>query len=572
LAIAVAGLLLLPNIFWIAFANGKAFAFSRSYALFVGLLPALLSLTAIFSLFGTRLAIVVAAAIPFLIVAPIEMFYIAHYGEPTWYAVIATALESNSRETADYFGAWAFVLAAASVVFVATAVVAIVCIHRSGLQWRGRWRWTTFVLSIACSVILVSGNPARHLASSNPSASQSAGISFWSDNLEPNFPVGVVLRLTHLHRERALMRREIEKLADFRFGARQLDAPRQRRVYVLVIGESSRADRWQLYGYDKLTNPRLLGMDNLVVFRDMVTPWSSSRNAVPIIVSRKKALDSADYFSESSISKVFSEAGYETYWMSNQIAFGPLESPISAVAYDAQHVSFFNIADYSNPGNFDEDLLPPLQAAIRGSGRDLFIVLHTLGSHENYAYRYPEAFDVFKPSLKRVKNPNIDDVRLSNEISNSYDDSVLYTDYVLSKVIETLKNTDAITAMLYASDHGEDLIDAGCSLTAHGSGTVYNFRIPTLFWYSNQYAEQYPQNVVNARQHSTSRLSTEDIFESLVDMAQIDFAGHDRSWSVFSPSFQQHPRIVTPLYGQVQLDFDDADESKNCHMMIPRTN
>jgi glucan phosphoethanolaminetransferase (alkaline phosphatase superfamily) len=324
-----------------------------------------------------------------------------------------------------------------------------------------------------------------------------------------------------------------------------------------------------MYGYDRPTNPELTNAENLVRLQNVVSPWSASRMAVPIIVSRKKGTEPQMYFNERSITRAFGEAGFATYWISNQIAFGGYDSPISAVAYDADHVSFHNVADYSNPGNYDEVLIAPLRAAIDSGAQRLFIVLHTLGSHENYAYRYPDDYDKFKPSLKGMNLVNFNDVALADRILDSYDNSILYTDHVVAEVIRVLSRADAVSTMWFVSDHGEDLISASCNLTGHGSGTVYNFRVPSVFWYSEKYAGRFGQELDNLRQHSAMPISTENVFESLIDMAGLDFPGHDRSWSLFSESWRPHQRIVTPLYGQVQVDLDHSGESKNCHMVTP---
>ncbi len=197
-------------------------------------------------------------------------------------------------------------------------------------------------------------------------------------------------------------------------------------------------------------------------------------------------------------------------------------------------------------------------------------MLHTLGSHGIYAYRYPGEFDRFRPSLKDVQHVDIGDLGLAESIQNSYDNSILYTDHVIARAIEVLRATSAVATLWYVSDHGEDLINSTCKLTGHGSGTVYNFRIPSVFWYSPAYAERFREQLDQVLAHANVRLSTENIFESLIDMAQLDSPGHDRTWSLFSPSWQPHTRIVTPLFGRARVDIDQSGESKNCHMVIPQ--
>jgi glucan phosphoethanolaminetransferase (alkaline phosphatase superfamily) len=569
-------LLLLPNIAWVIFANGKSWEFGRPYAIITGLIPSILTLSLLFAILGRYLWISALVLLPFLPLVPVETAYIFHYGEPTWYAMIATALESNSREIVDFMGASLWPLAMASTLCLGLGVATTILLNRTRRSWRGRSRSLAVVGCVTTVVVFAAFHALADFARTRATASGvhlTSGVNeaslLGTSWIETSFPLGVLVRFQHWYREQQTLEDQIDVLRSFRFGARATREISQRQIYVLIIGEASRSDHWQLYGYNRPTTPELVTTPNLVQLSNIISPWSASRMAVPIIVSRKKSTDLQSYFNERSVTRAFSEAGFTTFWMSNQIAMGGYDSPISVVAYDADHVSFHNVADYSNPGKYDGVLIKPLQAAIDSGAQKLFVILHTLGSHENYALRYPDDFDKFRPSLKDVPNPDFDDPNLAERIQNSYDSSILYTDHFIAEVIKTLRNTGTISTVWYVSDHGEDLINSSCNLTGHGSGTVYNFRVPSVFWYSDAYAAEFRSKLDYFIERRAAPISTENIFESLVDMAALDFPGHDGNWSLFGASWRPHPRIVTPLYGQVQVDFDRAGESKNCHMVTP---
>jgi glucan phosphoethanolaminetransferase (alkaline phosphatase superfamily) len=152
-------------------------------------------------------------------------------------------------------------------------------------------------------------------------------------------------------------------------------------------------------------------------------------------------------------------------------------------------------------------------------------------------------------------------------VLNSYDDSILYTDHVIGEVIRTLASTKAISAMWYVSDHGEDFASPACKLAGHGNGTVNDLRIPSVLWYSDAYASAKEAELAQARVHSTMKLTTENVFESLIDMAGLDFPTHDRTRSVFSTQWHERPRIVTG-FAQSDIDFDDARISDKCRIML----
>ncbi len=580
LFVTVIVVVLFPNIIWAVAANGKLYDFSTPYALMSGLLPSTIAVLLLLAILGRYPWIGILCLLPFLPLVPIETAYIAHFGEPTWYAIIATVFESNSRETIDFLGSSLWPLLIACILSLGLGVLTIIYLKTTHFVWEGRSRsWVMAACISAALLILIfarmhpapTTSPESHPASDSSASQRTDEPTWpaWTKDVEASFPIGVPFRFMHYRVEWQAMQKEVLRLHSFKFNARETRSISERQIYVLVIGEAGRADRWHLYGYPRPTNPELENTANLIRLTDIVTPWSASRMSVPIITSRKRGTDPRGFFDERSITSAFAEAGFATYWISNQMAAGGYDSPISIVAYDAGNVSFHNVADYSIPGSYDEILVAPLKAAIDSGAKKLFIVLHTLGSHQNYAYRYPPEYDKFQPSLKGVSTIDVNKLALSERIQNSYDNSILYTDHVISTVIHTLQDTGAVATMWYVSDHGEDLINASCKLTGHGSGTVYNFRIPSVFWYSEKYAAEFASPLEYFREHSAQKISTENIFESMIDMAAIDFPGHDQSWSLFSPAWQPHQRIVASLYGQVQVDFDTATESQNCHMLVP---
>ncbi len=123
-----------------------------------------------------------------------------------------------------------------------------------------------------------------------PVAGESAAV-VGAAALESSFPIGVPMRIAHWYRERSAMLSEIDRLRSFRFNVHATANATERQIYVLIIGEASRADHWGLYGYSRDTTPQLSHEQDLVRFTDIITPWSASRMAVPIIVSRKKGTD-----------------------------------------------------------------------------------------------------------------------------------------------------------------------------------------------------------------------------------------------------------------------------------------
>jgi glucan phosphoethanolaminetransferase (alkaline phosphatase superfamily) len=551
-------LLMLPNLIWVAH-NARATVWITA------LLIPLALLLMWFALLGRWPWLACLLLAPFALLAPLETYYVAQYHHPTSAQIIATIVATNPLETREYFGNLIRLLALALLVGLAIALLAAWMSFRASLRWCGRVREWILVLTIGTT-----------LASGLVSAAATPGgirirahaillpFNTLASQLQPGYPFGVIPRVLEYRQEWQRLRVEASKFQSFRFQARRVGpSQQQRQVYVLVIGESSSRANWQLFGYDRPTNPELSKLQNVVPITHMVTSWPESITAIPTVITRRKP-DIAwnTPWHEASILRAMHEADYETYWISNQQAIGKFDSPVSMYAYEADHVEWLNHATWASPGSYDADLIQPLQDALKKSNRDLFVVLHMMGSHTTYDYRYPSSFARFNP----IKSNRDSRAPANVRIRNSYDNSILYTDYVLSKIINTLKASGAVTALWYESDHGELLPTASCNQQGHGFGTLREFQIPALFWYSDAYERDFPQRVATLRTNADKRTLSADTFESIIDMSGVTFPAHDESWSLFSPSWRYHTRWVHQIW---KANFDDAIFGKRCGIVMP---
>lgn len=525
-------------------------------------LPSLLLLF-VYALLGNALWLASFLLAPFAVLAPLEAFYVLRYGRPTSSEVLASLFATTPREAREYLGHALAPMAIAVAGAFLLIIAATWCARHTRIQWRNRPR--TFVLSVAavipCACISVLFASTQGGISERLSAVAALGSTI-SSSSEPTYPFGVVQRYIGYRNEWNEMRSSGTSRANFRFHSHRTGQIIKRQVYVLVIGESSRRDHWQLYGYNRETNPQLSKTSNLIALSDMITAWPESVTAVPLILTRKPINTISANFGEGSILRAMQEAGYETYWISNQLPVGAFDTPIATYAYEAQHVRWLNHASWSAPGAYDESLVTPLQDILKNSESDAFVVVHMMGSHSGYDFRYPAKFKQFKPT----ENDNDSAVLDRERVINSYDNTVRYTDYVLALMIGILRQSDATTALWYESDHGEMLPTASCSLRGHGIGTTPEYQVPAFFWFSDAYAGAFPKRVDALRSNLSARSMSADTFESLVDMAGVDFPGHERSRSLFGNSWQYRPRIVNGFW---KTNFDEATLGKTCPIVMP---
>ena len=317
--------------------------------------------------------------------------------------------------------------------------------------------------------------------------------------------------------------------AGFSYEAERTAEVPGREVYVYIIGEASRAMNWQLYGYGRETNPLLSQEEGLVVFRDVLTQSNTTHKSVPLILSSVATDEHDELYRRKGLPALFNEAGFDTWFISNQSRQGAM---IDHLAHDAKHLI------YIRSPRHDTQLLDEMRKAIeKSTSRKLFFILHCYGSHFSYHQRYPREFAYFQPD---------NDVAIAKQhrsmLVNAYDNSVRYTDYVLSKIIDylgSLENTSS--ALLYCADHGEDLIDDHRERFLHASPTTtaYQLYVASLAWFSESYRERFPEKVAAAEANATAPATTHALFHTMADMASIRGRFLTTKVSLVSPDFDR---------------------------------
>jgi glucan phosphoethanolaminetransferase (alkaline phosphatase superfamily) len=547
--------------------------------------------------------------LPAFLALPVELYLFAFYGQGISTHHLGIIAETSPAEAMEFLGSKVWLLIGVFVGVLAWFVTSWIAAWRTrDLDWADVSR--PVVLGVLAVVALVfayglkygvappplagaapaapavrlvkasdsvepaSEETAAPRPSSVPRAASLPPLAHWMklpfdlDAFAHSWPFGLAARGVDFYKERVYLADLNRRSASFRFHARLAEPNDEPQVIVMVIGESSRYDRWSLNGYDRETNPLLSKEDNLVVLRDVITSVSATRLSVPVIISRKPATQSLkDGFSEKSFLTAFKEAGYKTFWLSNQISFGKFDTPVSVFAKEADVVDFLNLGGFTDNSNYDEILFGPLKHAVADPAPKKLIVLHTLGSHWNYSHRYPKQFDKWLPSLYGIDKPVYTDIRIKDKLNNSYDSSILYTDWFLDHVIGTLKEADKPAAMLYVADHGQTLYDNACRLAFHGHNTQYEFHVPAFAWYSDAYAERFPDKVTQLRRHRKAKLATENMFHTLLDLGDVRYPDERLDWSFVNAAFKQHKRYVDS-YGWT--DYDNATIKGDCHEVIAK--
>lgn len=513
--------------------------------------------------------------LPAFLLWPAELYLVAHFNQGLSAHHLAILAETSPGEALEFMGPqrwWALAVLLAMLAWWGAGLAA--ARHADMLAWRGRTRWLVLA-PVSLVALLALYGYAFGVAGSTPAPAAAQGmpplpeVVRIAENVPvaPTRPFGLVAQVLDYRKERRQLTQLKASADSFRFHAHQQHADSSPETIVLVVGESSRFDRWRLNGYERDTNPLLARESNLVVLADVASPVAVTRLSVPVLSTRKgsqRSLDSG--FDERSFVSAYREAGFRTWWLSNQLKFGTHDTSISVIAEEADQVQHLNAGGYSDTSSFDDILLAPLQRALAHPAPKQLVVLHTLGSHWNYGRRYPAQFDRWQPSLSGIAQPDLTNASTHALASNSYDNSVLYTDWFLAQVIGQLKQSGRRAALVYVSDHGEVLRSEGCRKFLHGQGTRHEYHVPALVWYSDQYRARYPDKVAQLERHRGARIGTPDFFHSLLDLGDIRYPGERRDWSFLDAGFTPRPRPVSTAQGW--LDYDAAATEGACQRLV----
>ena len=381
------------------------------------------------------------------------------------------------------------------------------------------------------------------------------------------YPVNICYNLYLAFERNAASENYREASRDFKFDARSEHSATAPEVYVMVVGETARTHNFSLYGYPRNTNPLLSKTPGIKAFPNVTTQSNTTHKSVPMLLSAASAEDFERLFHEKGILAAFKEAGFHTVFISNQL---PNHSFIDFLGEQADEHYFLKTESSSKENHYDEDLLQKLDEILPKADasssahyryRKLFVVLHTYGSHFNYQERYPRSFAYFKPdSRSEAKSEN------RRDLLNAYDNTIRYTDYILHGIIERLQKWEGIqtktdgvygqpiSAMLYTSDHGENIFDDERSLFLHAApkASDYELHVPFIIWTSDGFSKQYPDILKALGENRSKQVqSSLSAFHTMLGIGGIQTHYRQDEYSVASDKY--HP--VKLLY------LDDHDEA-----------
>lgn len=449
--------------------------------------------------------------LPFYLAATVDLFLVLNFNSRLTAAYIFIGL-TNSQEASEFLPTYWQPISIVLVIFIFCYGAGLIGLYKREL-YKNKG---VFVVVVSA---LLAGYGAYFYKTVKLN---SFGISAVMDLLakDQSTPAGYLSQIAltanlYLGTEALIKRRR-----DSDVKITSMSKPSNIETIVFVIGESSRPQNWSLYGYNKDTTPNLGKQAGIFKFNQICTTAPYTSFAVPSMLSLEPISDWDSIVSTKSLVSIYRAAGYMTYWLSVQEvdSFGGI---IPQIAAEAQHRQYFE-------RSYDGALISEYEEILNKSSTEKkAIFIHLKGSHFEYSRRYPKDFDQFKPSTNSFKD----------KITAEYDNSILYTDWLLSSIIDRLKSSKKTSVLFYSSDHGENMMDDSRGLLGHGIGNQYDLPVSAFIWASDNVSSQQSLKLLKLKERESQKISISSLPHTLLNITGVFTSRYKRSEDLLSDDF-----------------------------------
>ncbi|MGA1513447.1 MAG: phosphoethanolamine transferase CptA [Methylophilaceae bacterium] len=336
---------------------------------------------------------------------------------------------------------------------------------------------------------------------------------------------------------------DIQLLADLK--QEQADLP---STHIVVIGESTSRLHMSLYGYERQTNPKLESIKKeLKIFNNVFASRPNTIESLEQVLTFANQEHPDLYKTKPSLMAILKQAGYKLYWISNQQTLTTRNTMLTSFAKQTDEQYFLNNARSQNSYSFDEKVFDPLERVLNNNDEKKIIFVHLIGTHMSYQYRYPKNFSQF--TTAEFLNPEIPKNHI--ERINHYDNAILYNDYVVYHLIQSLKAKQIKnSSLVYFSDHGEEVYDVGSHEFQgrnEAAPTLGMYAIPFFFWVGPDEAlnRHFKDRAILIRQHDNA-----DFIYTYLDFLGISFDGFLPHESLINQNHLEDQIMVGDPYGK----------------------
>ncbi len=463
--------------------------------------------------------------------------YFLVYGQEFSQSVIFIMFESNMQESSEYLAH-----------YFSWSIVGAILLYTLG----GAILWTRVrpvylprrLAPVVCLVLFTVsvGYPAARQFLKRPTLDRA--VAEFEENIEAAAPWQIVVGYHQYRQQLDAMskilasRKQIpplKNLTDIHAG--------QPSTLVLVIGESTNRQRMSLYGYPRPTTPNLDRLrGQLDVYDHVITPRPYTIEALEQILTFADEEHPDRYLTTPTLVDVMKQAGYKTYWITNQQTMTKRNTMLTTFSKQAdEQVYLNNNRDQNETSQYDGDVIDPFIKVLSDDAPRKLIVVHLLGTHMSYHFRYPQSYDFFKD--REGVPDNVTPSQLA--VYNSYDNAVRYNDFVVSTLIKRFSDTDPNGFLVYLADHGESVYDAVAPKVLgrnEAAPTTPMYTVPFMVWRSPQWKARMAEQDASIDTHRP--YSTSHFIHTWADLAGLRFDEFEPSKSLVNGGFKPAPLLI----------------------------
>lgn len=306
----------------------------------------------------------------------------------------------------------------------------------------------------------------------------------------------------------------------------------KKTVLIIILGETARAQNFSLYGYERETNP-LLKKQDIVTFKDVESCGTATATSVPCLFSHmtRETFDVNEARISENLLDLLQKGEYDIIWRENDDGCKSVCNRVQTEHTTPNKQSPYCFKDYC----YDEVLTENLEDILKNIKRNTVIILHAMGSHgPTYYNRYPEQFKVFQPTCDTADIQNCS----LESIINTYDNTILYTDFIISSSINILKKFPSYeSGLVYISDHGESLGENGIYLHGFPFKIAPNEqkKVPFIMWMSENMKKYDHIDYTCLKKSAASTSYSHDyFFHSILGLLEVNSKLYDKNYDIFN--------------------------------------
>jgi len=467
----------------------------------------------------------------------ISLGYWGIYGNEFSQSVVFIMFETNREEAKEYLSQYVSISLFLGIIFYTLV---------AWLLWR-RLRpvyLPRFYASSLAGIVLLTNFGAPYLACLTGNASFYSATEKLHGRMAPAAPWQFFIAYAQYNNQLNAVRKLLDENLSLPPLKNLVDTNGDKpRTLVLVIGESTTNARMSFCGYPRKTTPRLDALkesEELLVFCNVIASRPYTIEALQHSLSFANSEEPDRFFTEPNLMNLMKQAGYKTFWLTNHQTMSSRNILLTVFSRQADEARYLNQTRVQNETVPDEVVFEPFSEILSDPAPKKFIVIHLMGTHAKYARRYPE---MYKKFTGRDHVPKV----LSNnraEVYNSYDNAVLYNDFVVSSLIDIFSKSQSYGFLLYFSDHGEDVYHTPPHQVLgrdEKQPTPDMFTIPFVLWMSPAWKENHSSDL---SAFTERKYSNAHFIHTWSDLAGLHYDRFQPELSLVNPEFKTHKRWI----------------------------